>query len=107
MLPSLRDGLRSGAFPLKYVIVATGTGATVTLPGDPFTLLFSESSARALIEVRPGAEEEFAALCARAGVPAAVLGTTGGPSLRITGLFEVPLAELAAVHQAPLPALFG
>ncbi len=95
------------AVALAEACLATGTGATVTLPGDPFTLLFSESPARALIEVRAGAEAEFAALCSSAGVPAVVLGTTGGPSLQITGLFEVPLAELAAVHQAPLPALFG
>jgi phosphoribosylformylglycinamidine synthase II len=96
------------AVTLAEACLATGTGATVTLPaGDPFTALFSESAARALIEVRPGAEDEFEALCASSGVPAAVIGTTGGPSLRITGLFEIPLPELAAVHQAPLPALFG
>jgi phosphoribosylformylglycinamidine synthase II len=95
------------AVALAEACLSTGTGATVTLPGDPFTLLFSESPARALVEVKAGAEEEFAALCASAAVPAVVLGATGGDSLRITGLFEVPLAELAAVHQAPLPALFG
>jgi phosphoribosylformylglycinamidine synthase subunit PurL len=96
------------AVALAEACLATGAGATVTLPpGDPFTLLFSESAARALIEVRPGAEEEFGALCASSGVPAAVIGSTGGQSLRITGLFEIPLPELAAVHQAPLPALFG
>jgi phosphoribosylformylglycinamidine synthase subunit PurL len=96
------------AVALAEACLATGAGATVTLPpGDPFTLLFSESAARALIEVRPGAEEEFGALCASSGVPAAVIGSTGGQSLRLTGLFEIPLPELTAVHQAPLPALFG
>jgi phosphoribosylformylglycinamidine synthase subunit PurL len=88
------------AVALAEACLATGAGATVTLPpGDPFTLLFSESAARALIEVRPGAEEEFGALCASSGVPAAVIGSTGGQSLRLTGLFEIPLPELTAVHQ--------
>ena len=31
-----------------------GTGCRVRLPGDPFTALFSESAARAVVAVRPG-----------------------------------------------------
>src|SRR5262249_21780751 len=90
-----------------------GTGCVVTLPAgqasapDPFTFLFSESAARAIAVVRPGAEAEFAALCAERGVPAARLGVTGGRALELTGLFSVPLAEIAAATRATLPALFG
>jgi hypothetical protein len=36
-----------------------------------------------------------------------VIGVTGGQALEVTGAFEIPLAELAATHQRPLPALFG
>lgn len=44
----------------------------------------------------------------RAGrVLATVIGETGGSALEVAGLFSVPLAELAEVHRAALPALFG
>ncbi len=84
-----------------------GLGCRVTLPGDPFTYLFSESAARAVVAVRPGSEAAFAALAAGHGVPAEVLGAVGGASLQVDGWFEIPLDELAAVHAGPLPALFG
>ncbi len=95
------------AVALAESCLSGGTGASVTLPGDPFVALFSESAARAVVEVTPSAAAEFAMLCASAAVPAFVIGTTGGDALQVTGLFEIPLTELAAVHSAPLPALFG
>jgi phosphoribosylformylglycinamidine synthase len=84
-----------------------GTGCTVRLPGDPFTALFSESAGRAVVAVRPGAEEAFGRLAEAHGVPAAAIGSTGGDSLTVDGGFAIPLAELAAVHARTLPALFG
>jgi phosphoribosylformylglycinamidine synthase subunit PurL len=95
------------AVALAESCLSGGTGCTVTLPGDPATFLFSESAARAIVAVRPGAEAEFAGLCAEAGLPAAVLGLTGGEALEVTGCFSVPLAELGAAHRGALPALFG
>jgi len=82
-------------------------GCRVTLPGDTFTALFSESAARAVISVTPGREAEFAALCAAHAVPATVLGETGGDSLTVEGTFEVALGELSRTWKATLPALFG
>jgi phosphoribosylformylglycinamidine synthase II len=84
-----------------------GLGARVELPGDPFTALFSESAARAVVAVRPGAEEEFARLCAERGVPAATIGAVGGAGLDVAGCFTVPLDELAGAHRGTLPAIFG
>jgi phosphoribosylformylglycinamidine synthase len=84
-----------------------GLGCRVELPGDPFTYLFSESAARAVVAVRPGAEAVFAGVVAGVGVPAETLGTAGGSSLVVEGCFEIPLDELAATHAGPLPALFG
>ena len=69
------------AIALAECCLATRAGCTITLPGDPFTSLFSESSARAVVAVRPSCEEAFAGLCADHGVPATVLGTTGGTHL--------------------------
>jgi len=82
-------------------------GCTVQLPGEEFTWLFSESAARAVVAVRPGAEEAFGSLLTAHGVPGQVIGAVGGDSLVVAGCFSIPLAELAAVHRATLPALFG
>jgi phosphoribosylformylglycinamidine synthase len=95
------------AVALAESCLAGGNGCRVTLPGDPFSYLFSESAARAVVAVRPGREQEFARLCERHGAPAAVLGETGGGSLEVTGSFAIGLDELAAAHRATLPALFG
>ncbi|HEY2640147.1 MAG TPA: phosphoribosylformylglycinamidine synthase subunit PurL [Streptosporangiaceae bacterium] len=95
------------AVALAESCLTGGTGCTVTLTGDPATLLFSESAARAVVAVQPGAEAEFARRCELAGAPAAVIGATGGTALEVTGRFRVGLDELAAAHRAALPALFG
>jgi phosphoribosylformylglycinamidine synthase II len=84
-----------------------GTGCRVRLPGDTFTALFSESAARAVVAVRLGSEAAFAALRAAHGVPGETIGRTAGDDLVVEGWFTIPLAELAAVHAAALPALFG
>jgi len=84
-----------------------GTGCRVRLPGDPFTALFSESAARAVVAVRPGAVAGFDALRAAHGVPGQTIGRTGGGDLVVQDWFAIPLAELAAAHTAVLPALFG
>jgi phosphoribosylformylglycinamidine synthase subunit PurL len=76
-------------------------------PADVFTMLFSESAARAIVAVSPGREDAFAALCAAHEVPSTVLGVTGGDHLTVDGSFEVPLDELTRVWQATLPAIFG
>jgi phosphoribosylformylglycinamidine (FGAM) synthase-like enzyme len=94
------------AVALAESCLAGGLGARVTLPGDAFTLLFSESAGRALVAVRPGREAEFTALRAEAGVPGDVIGTTGGDALEVSGSFTIGLDELAAAHRATLPALF-
>ena len=113
---AVADGLLSAAHDLSDGGLAValaesclrgGTGCTVRLPGDPFTALFSESAGRAVVAVRPGAEEAFGRLGEAHGVPAAAIGSTGGDSLTVDGGFAIPLAELAAVHARTLPALFG
>ncbi|GLW12604.1 phosphoribosylformylglycinamidine synthase subunit PurL [Microtetraspora sp. NBRC 13810] len=96
------------AIALAESCLAHGVGCTVTLPGgDPFTDLFSESAARALVTVRPEAFAVFAALCGRHEVPYAGLGLTGGSSLTVEGVLDVPLDELRTVHEGTLPAIFG
>ena len=82
-------------------------GVAAEPPADAFTALFSESAGRAVVSVTPGREEEFADLCDEHGVPATVLGRTGGDTLTVVNAFEVPLTELERVWGGTLPALFG
>jgi phosphoribosylformylglycinamidine synthase len=95
------------AIALAESCLAGGHGCRVSLPGDEFTFLFSESAARFVVAVMPGSEADFAGRCEAHGVPAAPLGTAGGGSLEVEGSFAVPLDELAATHRGTLPALFG
>jgi phosphoribosylformylglycinamidine synthase subunit PurL len=82
-------------------------GGHAGTPLDAATALFSESAGRAIVSVALGREVEFAALCTAHGVPATVLGVTGGDTLAVDANFEVPLTELERVWTATLPALFG
>ncbi|WP_150248648.1 phosphoribosylformylglycinamidine synthase subunit PurL [Nocardiopsis deserti] len=85
-----------------------GRGVRVTVDGDVFTVLFSESGARAVVAVRPGEEEAFVALAHEHGVPVEQIGVVGGETLSVThpgGAVEVALTELRASYEAALPAL--
>jgi phosphoribosylformylglycinamidine synthase subunit PurL len=85
-----------------------GRGAAVTLPPlDPFVALFSESAGRVLVTVAADRVDEVLSRARDAGVPATVLGTTGGAALAVEGLPELPLATLRTAWDATLPALFG
>ena len=84
-----------------------GVGARVEVFADAFVALFSESAGRVLVTLNPGALDQVLELCGRAGVPATRLGETGGDTLEVVGQFAVPLGELRAAHESPLPDLFG
>src|SRR5439155_1171782 len=90
-------GLAGGCAGLGVALAESclrgGLGCRVALPGDPFTYLFSESAARAVVAVRPGAEAALAALAAGHDVPAEALGAVGGGGLLVEGCFEIPLDE--------------
>ncbi|HEY1627057.1 MAG TPA: phosphoribosylformylglycinamidine synthase subunit PurL [Streptosporangiaceae bacterium] len=108
LLESAHDLSEGGlAIALAESCLRGGTGCRVELPGDPFTWLFSESAARAVVTVRADRQAEFAELCAAHTVPHAAIGSTGGDSLVVEGCFEATLAELAGAHEPTLPALFG
>jgi phosphoribosylformylglycinamidine synthase len=86
-----------------------GRGARVRLPQtiEPFVALFAESAARMLVTVDPADADAVLAAAAAAGVPAAVLGTTGGDALEIAPLAPLALDELRTAWTSTLPALFG
>jgi phosphoribosylformylglycinamidine synthase len=81
-----------------------GVGATVSLIGDPFVGLFSESAARAVVTVPPDRLDAFLTMAASLGVPAGEIGRTGGSALVVTDRFEIPLDELGTAWRTTLPA---
>ena len=95
---------------LVELCLAHGVGAQVRLPPglSPFVALFSESSARAVVAVAPGAEGRFEDAAKGLGVPHTHLGNTAVTSvLEVADVLAVPLAELRAAWSAPIPTAMG
>jgi phosphoribosylformylglycinamidine synthase len=83
-----------------------GLGAQVTLTGDPFVALFSESTARALVTVAAD-DERLTTLLTHRGVPYTEIGVVTALESLDLGLFAVPLAELDEAFEGTLPRLFA
>ena len=84
-------------------------GATLNLTGDAFTQLWSESVARAVVALTAEQAAELLALALQHGVPAEVIGTSGGTSFVVNApevTFSIAVDQLREVHTATLPALF-
>ena len=116
LVASARDGLLRSAHDLSdgglaQALVESclrgGIGARVVLPGDPFVLLFSESSGRAIVTLSPDDEPRFAEACRVRGLPATRIGHVGGNNLDVVDQFSIPLTELAAEYSAILPSSLG
>jgi phosphoribosylformylglycinamidine synthase len=86
-----------------------GVGARITLVGDPFVALCSESTARAVVSLPPDRVAELGSLCRDSGVPIARLGEVGEPGsdLVVEGQFAIPIDELRATAEATLPRYFA
>jgi phosphoribosylformylglycinamidine synthase subunit PurL len=109
-----RDGLVTSAHDLADGGLAQalaesalrfGVGARLRLDADPFTALFSESAARAVVTTADPAAVRAAA--ESAGVAVTELGTTGGDVLTVDGLLDLQISVLRAAWSATLPTLFG
>ena len=83
-----------------------GLGASVSLPGDAFVALFSESVARAVVTV-PTGDDRLTGLLAEQGVPYAEVGVVSGSQTLDVGLFSVGLDELREAYEGTLPRLFA
>ncbi|XVQ16312.1 phosphoribosylformylglycinamidine synthase subunit PurL [Spirillospora sp. CA-255316] len=125
LIAAAREGLLTAAHDLSdgglsQALVESclrgGLGAKITLRGDAFASLFSESVARAVVAIRPGGEGRIVQLCEAAGVPVSQLGVIGGDSLDVSTLgpdgeaqelFSIPLVELRDAHERTLPSYAG
>jgi phosphoribosylformylglycinamidine (FGAM) synthase-like enzyme len=95
---------------LAEAAVDGGVGFEVVGPSTglaPHLSLFSESASRAVVSAQLGRERAFEELAAAHEVPFERLGTTGGDSLRVSGLLEVSLADAVVVHEGTIPRLMS
>jgi phosphoribosylformylglycinamidine synthase len=90
---------------LAEMCIAGGTGLEVALPGTAgvpsHAFLYGEDQARYLIAT--GSPEDVLADANKAGVPAVLLGYSGGTSLVVKGLVSLKLSDIKAAHEAWLP----
>ncbi len=105
LLTSAHDLSEGGlAQALVECALRNDVGVSVSISGDAFLGLFSESAGRVLVTVADGDAERLVQLAAEHGVAIAALGVTGGDTLAVDGQLEVPLAELREAWTATLPA---
>ena len=80
-------------------------GATLDGPEGDMPLhawLFGEDQGRYLLAVEDGAT--IAGEANRAGVPASVVGRTGGDALTVAGAYTISVAELRRAHEDWFPS---
>ncbi len=83
-----------------------GIGATLSPPADgppPLAWLFGEDQGRYLLAARPESTKAILAEAERAGVPAAVIGVSGGSALKLAAADAISLSELFRLHESWLP----
>ncbi|HEV2557056.1 MAG TPA: phosphoribosylformylglycinamidine synthase subunit PurL [Microvirga sp.] len=95
------------ALALAEMAMARGVGATITaLPEElpVHAALFGEDQARYLVAADADLAEDILAEARERGVPARIIGTTGGAALIWPGIEAISVAELKQAHEAWLPA---
>ncbi|WP_028281227.1 phosphoribosylformylglycinamidine synthase subunit PurL [Arthrobacter sp. H5] len=125
LVNSSRDGMIDAAHDLSEGGLAAalseaalrfGVGARIALDElcerdgvDPFTALFSESQARAVVAVPRSEEVRFNDMCTARNFPRLRIGVVDAENgaLDVQGHFVLPLAELKEVHEATLPNHFA
>ncbi|MDP3241963.1 MAG: AIR synthase-related protein, partial [Reyranella sp.] len=89
---------------LAEMCLSGGTGACIKLPATdvaPHAYLYGEDQGRYLIATDDGPALVEAAR--KAGVPAVLLGYSGGPDITVDRLLTLPLQELRDAHENWLP----
>ena len=79
-------------------------GADIEPPGDGLPVhawLFGEDQGRYLVTTEDA--DALVAAAAAAGVPASIIGTTGGQTLTVAGAGTISLSEVKQVFEAWLP----
>jgi phosphoribosylformylglycinamidine synthase II len=89
---------------LAEMAMAGGVGASISCPADipAHAFLFGEDQARYLLST--SAPEMVKQNAEKAGVPALVLGRTGGDALTVAGANAISIAALRRINEAWLPS---
>jgi phosphoribosylformylglycinamidine synthase len=89
--------------------MAGRVGAQVAAPAGVAVheWLFGEDQGRYLVAVASAQAQAVLARLAKAGVPAARIGTTGGDALTLPGEAPILVAELVGAHESWLPTYMG
>lgn len=93
------------AVALAEMALAKGTGARIeALPAGPaHAVLFGEDQGRYLLSLPADAAEAVVTEAKAAGVPAQIIGKTGGSELALPGEAAVAVAALRKTHESWLP----
>jgi len=94
---------------LAEMALAGRLGAEITLPADrpAHGFCFGEDQGRYLATLPAAAAEGLLSRARAAGVPATLLGRTGGNALTLASGGTISLARLVAAHEGFLPRLMG
>ncbi len=120
MIASAHDVSDGGiGVTLAEMCLRFGFGARIVLPEepespDPFVMLFSESTGRAIVAVPRSEELRFTDMCDARGLPCRRIGVVDGVDsaqraarLEIQGVLALGLSELREAYENTLPALLG
>jgi phosphoribosylformylglycinamidine synthase subunit PurL len=113
LLASAHDLAEGGlAQALVESALRYGLGASIELPeeADPFVWLFSESTGRALVSVKEGANGDLAALCEISGVRLTKLGEVTpevDACLEVAGQFRLPLSRIREAWEGAISAVMA
>jgi phosphoribosylformylglycinamidine synthase len=94
---------------LAEMALAGNLGASIALPKDipAHGFCFGEDQGRYLVTVAKPKAESLLAAARGAGVPALILGESGGNALTVDGGNTISLSKLRAAHEGFLPALMN
>ncbi len=94
---------------LAEMAMAGNCGARIARPvgADPVAFLFGEDQGRYLLAVPAATAASIEHRARERSVPVALLGETGGDTIRAEGRGEVAVAALKRAHEAWFPAYMG
>ena len=103
----LSDGGLAVALAEMAMASKIGARLVMDLGPAPHGVLFGEDQARYLMTASSADAGRIAADAAIAGVPAAIIGVTGGDSIDLPGQAPVTIEKLASAHEDWLPAFMA
>ncbi len=93
------------AVALAEMAMASGIGATIAAPGaDSPAIWFGEDQGRYLLAIAAKSADAVCARARQAGVAVAVIGETGGDTLRLGGSAPLVVRELLDAHEGWMPS---